>query len=424
LKDRQKLFEAESEPPEWAARMRPGRWYRISGDHPDLALPATRRGTRYLGDGDPARDPELNPARTPVERVRRLLGRQWRAPWSGTCGFSSITEAWNGAVYASRCGRSGSMVVFGGGHNDYFGSDVHAFDVAKREWRRLTTGYVRGAADDYGAGAVYPSAEYPDGSPLPPHTYDYVQYDALGNDLLLLKGQTELGPRVKAAPTPHLLNLDSLSWRRGARHPSAILNSGGFSTWDAKRRLLWGHAGDDGGGNAFVAFCPDGRNADGTTGSWREFHASKLSGEANHNAMQIHPTADRIVLALHRRDTLAVIDPNRPDAPIAPIRSRGVKPRLHEYASLQYAPRLDVLVYYSANDGAMVHAIEIDGDADWTSLTEAASFDPIDDAARRSQYPVNRSHTFGRFRIANFGDIDVALLIRHVDSPVYAMRLN
>ncbi|HWM28529.1 MAG TPA: hypothetical protein VNQ14_08730, partial [Woeseiaceae bacterium] len=99
------------------------------------------------------------------------------------------------------------MLVFGGGHTTYFGSDVHAFDVASREWRRLTTGFVTGNPREYGEGAVYETSTYPDGSPLPPHTYDYVQYDAVGNDYLLLKGQTELGPTVKAAPIPHLFNL-------------------------------------------------------------------------------------------------------------------------------------------------------------------------------------------------------------------------
>ena len=159
-----------------------------------------------------------------------------------------MTEAWNGAVFASRFGSSGAMVVFGGGHDDYYGSDVHAFDLDSREWRRLCTGFVAGGLGDYGQGAVYPDSVYPDGSPLPPHTYDYVQYDEEGNDFLLLKGQTELGPAVKAAPIPHAFNLDTLRWRRGPEHPAAILNSGGFSTWDTKRRVLWGHAGDDGGG--------------------------------------------------------------------------------------------------------------------------------------------------------------------------------
>ena len=71
-----------------------------------------------------------------------MLGRDPKSPWHGVAGFSAITEAWNSAVYASRFGASGSMIVFGGGHNDYFGSDVHAFDLASREWRRISDGYV------------------------------------------------------------------------------------------------------------------------------------------------------------------------------------------------------------------------------------------------------------------------------------------
>ena len=114
----------------WIERMDVGRWYAVSGDRPDLGLPATAPGTRYLVDNDPARDANLNPARTNRERVRRILRREPLSPWHGAVGFSAITEAWNGAVYASRSGTGGSMIVFGGGHNVYFGSDVHAFDLA------------------------------------------------------------------------------------------------------------------------------------------------------------------------------------------------------------------------------------------------------------------------------------------------------
>src|SRR5882672_3535832 len=212
--------------PSWIERMTPGRWYRISGDGPDLDLPPTPRGTRTLRDTDPAGDRALNRAPGFKERLRRLLGRRPHSPWQGKSGFPAITEAWNGAVLASRFGASGSMIVFGGGPD----------------------GYVSGGANEYGAGAVYPSADYPDGSPLPPHTYAYVQYDPVGNDYLLFKGQTELGPDVKATPIPRMFNLDSLAWRRGPKHPSAILGSGGCTTWDATRRILWGHSGDSGNG--------------------------------------------------------------------------------------------------------------------------------------------------------------------------------
>ena len=217
-----KAVKAPSEPP-WLAELPLGRWHRISGDAPDLNLPVTPHGTRYLRDGDPAMDPSLNPLRGLTTRGRRLLGRYVKAPWSGKCDFVAISEAWNGAVFADQFGDSGSMVVFGGGHDDYFGSDVHAFDLFTRQWRRISDGYVSGRPDEYGAGAVYPDAVYPDGSPLPPHTYEYVQYDPVGNDFLLIKGQEELGPNVRPTPIPHMLNLDSLTWRRGPKHPSARL---------------------------------------------------------------------------------------------------------------------------------------------------------------------------------------------------------
>ena len=64
-----------------------------------------------------------------------------------------------------------------------------------------------------------------------------------------------------------------------------------------------------------------------------------------------------------------------------------------------------------------------DGEAAWRLLSAPASLDPVDDAAGESRYHVNQSHTFGRFRVAHFDEFDLALLVRHVDSPVYAMRL-
>ena len=57
----------------------------------------------------------LNPSRGLEKKLRRLAGRYVKAPWSGHCDFRSITEAWNGAVFADHCGDSGSMIVFGGG---------------------------------------------------------------------------------------------------------------------------------------------------------------------------------------------------------------------------------------------------------------------------------------------------------------------
>jgi hypothetical protein len=419
--------------PRWLDAMKIGRWYRLSGDRPDLGLPATRAGTRYLRDGDPACNASLNPTRRPYAALKRLIGKYVHAPWSGRIGFPAITEAWNGAVLATRFGDSGSLIVFGGGHDDYFGSSVHAFDIGTREWTRVSDGYFRGHSEDYGTGAFYPHAEYPDGSPLPPHTYGYVQYDEVGNDYIIVKGNSELGSNVKAVAIPHMFNLDRRQWRRGPLHASAIMNSGGFTTWDASRRVLWSHSGDDGGGNAFIGFFPDGANTDGTFGHWGRLHPSKLPSVANHNAMQIDPMRDIVVVLVHARDGLFAINPSDPAAPATPLRSRGARPNIAECAAIEYAPSLDRMIYYSPMDGAAVHTIAAPQGSDWPALTSGewqwtrrvdAGLDPIADAKARSRHVINWRHTFGRFRVATWGSVDLALLIRHVDTPVYALRLN
>ncbi len=421
--------------PDWVKLLTIGRWSRISGDRPDLGLEPTPPGTRYLADNDPAADPALNPPLNAKERLRRVLGRRPLSPWNGRSGFASITEAWNGAVLASRFGDCGSMVLFGGGHNDYFGSDMHAFDLCTREWSRLNDGYISRRASDYGAGAVYDHAEYPDGSPLPPHTYEYVQYDPAGNDYLLFKGQIELGPDVKATAIPHLFNFDTLTWRRGPRHPEAILNAGGCTAWDVKRGVMWGQSGDAGGGNAFLAFKPGGKNADGTFGEWQQMYPSKLSGEADHNTMSIDPSHDILVIAVHSRNALCALDLTHPERALEQLALSADGPRLHEYAALEYAPNLRAFVYYSAAAGAGIYGITAPPGADraevmarewsWRALLdERNTLDPVADAGRVSAFEVSRTHTFGRFRIATYEDVDVAILVRHIDSPVYAMRLT
>jgi hypothetical protein len=419
--------------PSWVLQMAQGCWYRISGNHPDLDLPATPPGTRYLADNDPATDARLNPAEGTKESLRRLLGRSPRSPWRGKMGFRAITEAWNGAVFASRFGASGAMILFGGGHDDYFGSDVHAFDLATRCWSRILDGYVVGRSNEYGAGAVYPDAVYPDGSPLPPHTYGYVQYDPVGNDYLLFKGQIELGSDVQAAPIPHILNLDSLRWRRGPKHPSAILTSAGWTTWDPSRRVMWGHSGD--AGNAFLSFSPDGDNSDGTFGSWGACYPKKMRDAADHNAMQIDPLRDIIVVVTGALNGTYAIDPSAPDRDIAPLACAGDRPVISAYAAIEYAPNLDQFVYYSANDGPRIHSITAPLGSTWSQLVSGTwnwrsvhnqrnSLNPIADAEAISSHAVNRSHTFGRFRVASYSGTDVAILVRHIDTPVYAMRLN
>ena len=422
--------------PSWVKRLLIGRWVRISGDHPDLDLPPTPPGTRYLEDNDTRGRPCAQPRARRQGTIAALARQASPFTVAGPQRFSLH----NRSLETARCWRHGSASRVRWWYSAVAttttsGADMHAFDLDSRQWSRIADGYISAHDGAYGAGAVYPDAEYPDGSPLPPHTDGYVQYDPAGNDYILFKGQLELGPAVQAVAIPHIFNFDSLAWRRGPRHPAAILNSGGWTTWDEKRGVLWGHCGDAGGGNAFLCFDPRGDNADGTFGRWGKMFPNKLPGEADHNAVAIDPACEIIVVAAHGRDALCAIDPARPERPLKPLNSSAGQPRLREYAALEYAPNLRAFVYFSAGSGAAMHTVTPPSGSSWTDLTEGTwnwrpllgeknTLDPVAEASGESAYETSVTHTFGRFRIATYAGVDVAILVRHIDSPVYAMRLT
>ena len=161
----------------------------------------------------------------------------------------------------------------------------------------------------------------------------------------------------RRSPIPHLFNLDTLRWRRGPQHPTAILNSGGWTTWDESRRVLWGHSGDDGGGNAFIGFHPDGDNGNGNL---RTLDRSLSEQAARDRQSQRHAdrsVRDIIVVSVHARDELHAIDPADPAREIVRLKSVGSKPLLRPYAALEYAPNIARLVYFSPLDDGIVYTI-------------------------------------------------------------------
>ena len=151
--------------------------------------------------------------------------------------------------------------------------------------------------------------------------------------------------------------------------------------------------------------------------------------------MQIDPERDIIVVLVSAWDALYAIDPSAPAQEITPLLSAGLKPVITPYAAIEYAPNLDQFVYYSANDGPHIYSITAPTGSTWSQLTAGPwtwrsilsagnCLDPIADAQAMSSYAVSRSHTFGRFRIATYGRTDVAILVRHSDTPVYVLRLS
>jgi hypothetical protein len=151
--------------------------------------------------------------------------------------------------------------------------------------------------------------------------------------------------------------------------------------------------------------------------------------------MAVDPGRDIIVVVRSATNALYAINPAEPEREIVRLASIGDQPMISDYAALEYAPNLDRLIYYSANDGPRIFSIAAPPGSTWPELTGGAwswrsllcddnRLDPVAHAAALSAYGINRDHTFGRFRVATYGETEVAILVRHTDTPVYAIKLK
>jgi len=75
-----------------------------------------------------------------------------------------VVRAWGGGALDTKRNR---LILWGGGHNDYWGNELYAFEVATGTWKRLT---------DPSKGTVTNQDPLPDGNPVSRHTYDGIDY--------------------------------------------------------------------------------------------------------------------------------------------------------------------------------------------------------------------------------------------------------
>ena len=62
----------------------------------------------------------------------------WYCSYSAVEGVSGVIDDWCGGAFASGFGTLGGLVVWGGGHNGYFGSELYVFDLESQLWVRHT----------------------------------------------------------------------------------------------------------------------------------------------------------------------------------------------------------------------------------------------------------------------------------------------
>ncbi|MCU0962628.1 MAG: hypothetical protein MUF48_21235 [Pirellulaceae bacterium] len=386
--------------PDWVKQIAPGTWAAVS--------------LNTIADVDPARDPELNPRHPGL------------APWSGV-GQYAVLDAWNGGAFAAGYGRSGGLIICGGGHTDYYGNEVYAFDLDSRRWNRLTNPYPT---------PVFPVADgiWPDGTPSVSHTFEQVDYHPGTNSFVMMKTQYH-NTGGKSSPVVAMFSLDNLAppdsnanrdlnkrnWRFSPVHTDNYTNSGGWSAYDSKRDLFWAHGGD--GSRAMVSFDPKPDRGNGRFGSFQSYPIRTGLVDL---AAAYDPINDIVAVTVFRNSSdILAVDLARP----ADGRSGNVKlvqtgspPTLEESHGWEWSPSRRAFVYYRR--GAGVYEFKQEGRNwrtdpwRWTGLTsQDNTVVPVDARSTGTQGP------FGRFRIVRFDDSEIALVVTRVDGPVYAFKI-
>lgn len=119
----------------------------------------------------------------------------------GVVGCRAVIGTWNGGVADTKRNR---LVFWGGGHNDYYGNEVYAFDLVANKMMRLTEA----------SSPPVPCKEVqPDGRPSSRHTYDNLAYIAHA-DLMYAFGGGIACEKGMGSNSTWILSFETLGWKK------------------------------------------------------------------------------------------------------------------------------------------------------------------------------------------------------------------
>ncbi|VAW40531.1 hypothetical protein MNBD_GAMMA01-2009 [hydrothermal vent metagenome] len=154
-------------------------------------------------------------------------------PW-GKKGPTAIMSAWSGGAYDTQRNR---LIVWGGGHVNYAGNEMYAFDIDQLSWFRIT---------EPSPGPTPCELYMFDGQPGSHHTYNMLQYTILTDSLISVSGggygsgcDAEFSA-IKSITTDKF-NFTTNTWTKGSEQPSAGDTIGRVSATDPATGHIWMH---------------------------------------------------------------------------------------------------------------------------------------------------------------------------------------
>jgi hypothetical protein len=348
----------------------PGHWYRV----PNSKLSAVLPSPLPPGDGRPGR-------------------------------AESIIDEWSSGAFDTRRDR---LIVWGGGHNNYSGNELYAFDLNTLQWQRLTNP----SAD---VGGVESSGYYPDGPPRSRHTYEYLEYVPSIDRFCSFGGAAQYpsGSYENETANVDCFNFGTNQWETRFYKSvprlrwESLVN--GLSAYDPVTDRIYLHTTPVGDGPGLYRWRP----ATNGTDAWEILQrpAGYIGGEEMMTA-EIDP--ERRVMVAAGAGNFLVWDLNNPDAGYTrPTPTGDTQIRNVLAPGLAYDPVSKGIVAWSG--GADVYALTRSGSTwVWTRRPAAATNAVVPPAA-------TATGMYGRFRYSPAKNVFV--VVTAISQDVYVYKL-
>ena len=326
--------------------------------------------------------------------------------YSAVEGISGVIDDWNGGAFATGIGTLGGLIVFGGGHNGYFGNEVYVFELDTQRWVRYSDPVLNPTCN-------YSTAELQDGSPCSMHTYDYVDYHPGTNSFVLL-GATSLHEEGgRGVAIPHLFDLDTRTWRSGPKRPFGTgLFTGAYSAYVPDRDIFWIVQAYD---SDISTYDPNGNNG---AGSWKQYSNFNIDIDS---ASSIDPIHDLLVTVDGlNKNRIVVHDLTDPNAgPVTVSTSGDSKLQSETKIGFEWDPVMKSFVAW--NGGASVHSLKPPSD-NWRNNTWIWS--RHDAAADNAVVPTapNSNGTYSRWRYVP--SLNAFIVVNRTSDPVFLYKLS
>lgn len=339
----------------------------------------------------------------------------------GSFGSSAaIMSAWGSGAWAKHYGTFGSLIIRGGGHGDYSGTPVYAWNANTRTWTRLSENY---------SGAGMPFSGVPDGwwpshdiqssgCPASTHGWGMYSYHPPSNSFFVSHGQTSSGG-ANVSATPGLFDLDTLVWdKRGTSPYNSNMSMEGWHTYDSSRDKFIIHGA--GGAAHTVTYNP-------TSDAWtNNTQDDEAWAQESYTVGAYDPINDFHIVVRPSTGNLHALDAsNLADTGAKTALTSASKPSVNEGGGFCYSTNMNKLIWAGGRDNNVYSITKGTGSVRSATWTWANLLDGANAVTLESN---ESADVYGKAQVVDYGDCTVLYMVKRTGATgtgnMYAFLLE